>query len=98
MNIATTEHISELDAIRKLPEAEQKAARAEMINKGEFLVNRMILGKGRNKSAFVSLKDAKGRERLQISVAADGTSKINFLDETGKVTYSLPDISNPTKK
>jgi hypothetical protein len=97
-NTTTTDRIAKLDAIKKLPEAEQKAARAEMINKGEFLVNRLSIGKGRNKSAFISLKDAKGKERIQISVTAEGAPKINFLDEAGKVTYSLPDTSNTTKK
>jgi len=29
-------------------------------------------------------------ETKQISVTADGTPKINFLDEKGVVTYSLP--------
>jgi hypothetical protein len=62
-----------------------------MNDKGEFLVNRLIIGKGRNKSALISLRDAKGKERIQISVTADGTPKINFLDEKGAVTYSLPE-------
>ncbi len=68
-----------------------------MRDRGEFLVNRLALGKGRSKSAFISLSDAKGRERIQISVSADGTPKINFLDEAGKVTYSLPNTPGAPK-
>jgi hypothetical protein len=98
-NTTTTERLAKLDAIKQLPdETARKAARKEMMDKGEFLVNRLSIGKGRNKSAFISLSDAKGKERIQISVAADGTPKINFLDEAGKITYSLPDASVTTKK
>ena len=91
-NITTTERLAKRDAIRRLPdEAARKAAEKEMNDRGEFLVNRLAIGRGRSKSAFISLRDAKGRERIQISVTADGTSKINFLDDNGKVTHSLPD-------
>ena len=98
-NMTTTDRIAKLDAIKRLPnEAAQKAARVEMRDKGEFLVNRLAIGKGRNKSAFISLSDAKGKERIQISVAADGTPKINFLDEKGEVIYSLPEKNKADKK
>ncbi len=98
-NITTTDRIAKIEAIKKLPdEAARKAARAEMRDKGEFLVNRLAIGKGRNKSAFISLSDAKGKERIAISVAADGTPKINFLDEAGKVIYTLPEASKIDKK
>ncbi len=90
-NSTTPDRIAKVDAIKKLPdEAARNAAFKEMRDKGEFLVNRLAIGRGRNKSSFISLSDAKGRERIQISVAADGTPKINFLDENGKVTYRLP--------
>ena len=72
-------------------EAARNAAFKEMQDKGEFLVNRLSMGRGRNKSAFISLSDSRGRERIQISVTADGTPAINFLDEKGSVTYRLPE-------
>ena len=91
-NITTTDRLAKVDAIKKLPdEAARKAAFKEMQERGEFLVNRLSIGRGRNKSAIISLRDAKGRERIQISVTADGTPGINFLDEKGKVTYRLPE-------
>src|SRR6185295_12244202 len=91
-NITTPERIAKVEAIRKLPdEAARKAAFKEMQEKGEFLVRRLSLGRGRNKLAFISLSDSKGRERIQISVSADGKPGINFLDENGKVIYRLPE-------
>jgi len=98
-NLTTPERMAKVDAINKLPdETTRKAALAEMKEKGEFLVNRLAIGKGRNKSSFISLSDAKGKERIQISVAADGTPKISFLNEKGEVIYSLPEKVNTNKK
>ena len=91
-NITTPERLAKVDAIKKLPDAAaQRAARVEMRDKGEFLVTRLAMGRGRSKSSFISLSDSKGKERIQISVAADGTPKIQFLDEKGQVVYSLPE-------
>jgi hypothetical protein len=88
----TVEFNQKMDAIKRLSdEAARKAAMKEMTDKGEFMVTRMSMGKGRDKAAFIGLNDARGKMRIKISVAADGTPKIVFLDETGKVTYSLPD-------
>lgn len=96
-NLNTPERSAKFEAIRKLPtEAERKAAYAEMDAKGENLVGRLIMGKGRDKSSLINLSDAKGRKRLSITVSAEGTPKINFYDEAGKITYSLPD--GPTSK
>jgi len=88
----TVELNQKMDAIKRLSdEAARKAAIKEMTDKGEFMVTRMSMGKGRDKAAFIGLNDARGKMRIKISVAAEGTPKIVFLDEAGKVTYSLPD-------
>jgi hypothetical protein len=84
--------ISKREEIEKLPTKEAKdAAYQELRDKDFFPVNRLIIGKGRDKSSIIELKDAKGKSRIQISVAANGNPKLNFLDETGKVIYSLPE-------
>jgi hypothetical protein len=99
VNLPTVELVAKMDAIKQLPnEAARKAALQEMTERGDFIVNRLSVGKGRDKSAFMSLSDAKGKTRIRISVAADGTPKIDFLDEAGKVTYSLPEGNRAGKK
>lgn len=91
VNTPTAELVAKTDAIKRLPTEEARdAALREMRERGEFMVTRLSVGKGRDKSAFMSLSDAKGKARIRISVAADGNPKIDFLDATGKVTYSLP--------
>ena len=52
----------------------------------------------RDKAAVVRLADAKGKPRIKLSVDATGAPKLEFLDETGKVTYSLPQDSKADKK
>lgn len=96
-NITTPERTTKIEAIRQLPESERSAAFAAMRDRGEFLVPRLTIGKGRDKSSLISMSDAKGKERLAITVAADGTPKISFFDEAGKEIYSLPDGSKVKK-
>jgi hypothetical protein len=91
-NMPLNDFMSKVEEIRKLPtKEEQEAAFQEMRDKGQMSASRLMLGKGRDKSAFIKLKDAKGKSRIEISVEANGTPKLNFLDENGKVVYSLPD-------
>jgi hypothetical protein len=97
-NISLPERLSKIETIKKLPTKEaQDAAYKAMRDNGEFLVNRLSLGRGRNKSSFLTLNDAKGKPRIEISVEACGNPKLNFLDENGKVIYSLPEDAKAKK-
>jgi len=51
---------------------------------------RVFVGKDENKTAMVILADREGKPRLQLLVDSNGTPKLNFLDQNGRVTYSLP--------
>jgi len=52
--------------------------------------HRIVLGRARDESAVLKMKDKQGRDRLVIKVAADGSPTIQFLDEAGKVLSQLP--------
>lgn len=92
-NIDVMTKNAKIEEIKKLPDADaRKAAVQEMRDKGELSgVQRLAIGKGRDKSAVFTMSDAKGKPRINMSVAADGKTKLEFLDETGKVIYSLPE-------
>ncbi len=95
-NMPLNDLVDKIEKINKLPTKEAaQAAIQEMRDKGELSENRLSIGRGRDKSAFIDLNDAKGKTRISISVQADGNPKLNFLDENGKVIYSLP---NDAKK
>jgi hypothetical protein len=40
------------------------------------------------------MKDAKGKVRIELTVEANGNPRLKFLDELGKVTYSLLPSAN----
>lgn len=92
------EQESKREAIRKITDAAaRKAALKELAESGTFGNERLVLGRGRSKSSFIELLDKKGKTRIEISVSEAGTPKINFLDENGKIVYSLPDDSKVAK-
>jgi hypothetical protein len=51
---------------------------------------RVFVGKRPDRSAIVSLADADGHERLNMTVDAGGNPRIEFLDAAGKVVQRLP--------
>lgn len=97
-NIPLSDFMKKMEEINKLPTKEAAdAAYKEMRDKGELATNRLLIGKTRDKNSYISLKDAKGKARIEISVEPNGNPKLNFLDESGKVIYSLPEDAKAKK-
>jgi len=79
------------EAARKISDpTARKAAMQALINNNEATQERVFLGQLRNNSTMLTMSDIKGNPRIRLQVAADGMAKLEFLDEKGKVTYSLP--------
>jgi len=51
--------------------------------------NRIWLGNTGDKGSSLQLKDARGRTRMMLLVAADGKAEIRMLDESGKISKSI---------
>ena len=77
------------DEARKLPEAEQEAYWKKLQEEGRLPANRIWLGNTGSKGSALQLKDAKGRTRMMLLVAADGKAEIQMLDEQGRVSKSI---------
>jgi hypothetical protein len=75
----------------------RKTAIQTMIDKNELATNRLFLGKRRDNSTMLVISDTKGKPRIRMQVMPDGTPKLEFLDEAGKVIYSLPNSSSAPK-
>ncbi|MGH9941958.1 MAG: hypothetical protein ACRD9R_06320 [Pyrinomonadaceae bacterium] len=91
--------IEKLTEIEKMKEGpEKKAAMEKLIEMAGGAAERVMVGRDREQAAVVRLSDAKGKPRLKLSVDVAGLPKLEFLDETGKVTYSLPQASEADKK
>jgi hypothetical protein len=56
---------------------------------------RIWVGRGDDRAAVISLRDAEGRKRIVMQVAADGTPQLSFLDATGKVIQELAPAKTP---
>jgi len=86
------------EAVRKIPdEAARKAAMQALIDNNQSTQQRLFLGKQRDNDAMLLMSDVKGRPRIRMQVAPDGTPKLEFLDEAGKVVYNLPNASGAPK-
>lgn len=63
----------------------------ERTKRGEFGAQRIFLGSNREKTAMVRLKDTMGRTRIRIYVDSANVAKIEFLNENGEITSSIPE-------
>ena len=75
----------------------KKAAIQAMIDNNELSTQRLFLGKVRDNTTLLVMSDIKGKARIRMMVKADGSPKLDFLDEAGKVTYSLPEENRSGK-
>lgn len=96
--LSSAEFLRRRDAIAKMPDGAEKTEARRKLREEAFEAQRVFVGKGRDKQAGVFLSDAKGRTRIRMQVSAEGTPKLEFLDESGKVIYSLPDSSSAPKQ
>jgi hypothetical protein len=55
-----------------------------------FGATRVFVGKSRGRDAVLGLSDGRGRERLRLVVTAQGAARVEFLDERGRPTTTLP--------
>src|SRR5216683_2782051 len=78
------------DVIRKMPEGPEKEAARKSMRESGFSPTRIFVGKNKEREAKVTLYDAKGNARINMIVDATGLPRLDFLDENGKVTYSMP--------
>jgi hypothetical protein len=82
------------DSITKIPDTATRAAALRRLvttphNGVPLNATRAFFGKDRAKNASVVLSDPMGRPRLRILVDSLGAARIEFLDETGKVTKNV---------
>ena len=61
------------------------------VNGVPLAANRLYVGRDVAKSSVVNLFDPLGRLRLRLRVDSLGRPSMDFLDDAGRVTFSLPD-------
>jgi hypothetical protein len=82
------------DTIRRMPEGPAKEAAwkswVEWQGGAAFGAPRLFVGRNSEKAAVLDLKDQNGRSRLRLAVDSLGASRIEFLDDSGHVSFRLP--------
>ncbi len=94
-NISGMELDQKRKAMEKMAEGEAKNAERQRLRQYSPKF-RLYAGRGRNGASLIQLADGEGRTRLQLVVDLAGNAKIEFLDDKGKVTQTLPEpVSKP---
>ena len=92
--------IDKLADIEKMSEGPEKTAAMTALREtaGAGVAERVMVGRDREQAAVVRLSDVKGRPRIKLLVDAAGVPKLEFLDETGKVTDTFPQNTQTKSK
>jgi hypothetical protein len=81
--------IARREEISKMPDGDAKDATLKKYAVDSASPTRMYVGKNAESDSTIELSDAKGTVRLRMIVAASGNPRLEFLDESGKVTKSF---------
>jgi hypothetical protein len=87
--------LQEESKIKAMPEAESNKLMEDRSKNAYYGANRIVVARGDDGVAKISLRDALGRSRIVLGVAEDGTSSLKFLDANGKVLNELTPTSKP---
>ena len=83
------EEIEGLERLREMPDGPAKEALRDSLMVGDH--QRLFVGRTRSGASMVSLRDSDGKVRIRMQVDSLGTPTLEFFDESGNVTYSLPE-------
>lgn len=79
---------------QSMPEGPDKTTKLNQLmepGKGKpAYAHRVFIGKDSNKASMINLSDIEGKTRIQLIVDSLGIAKLNFLDQSGNIVYSLP--------
>jgi len=90
--------VDKLAAIEKMSEGPERTAAMKELRETSGGAERVMVGRDREQAAVVRLSDTNGKPRIKLSVNTAGAPKLEFLDASGKVIYSLPQENRTDKK
>jgi hypothetical protein len=81
-----------LDAAKDAPDREARHRKfAELLKqRGDTGGARRVFLGSQDRTASLRLSDVAGRDRIRMSVDGGNVARLEFLDESGKVVYTLP--------
>lgn len=89
--------VNDIELMKEGPEKTEamKKLRDKVSASGMGGAQRVFVGRTTKNEAVVNLADTNGKPRIVLSVDGANAPSLQFLDENGKVTYSLP--GNPAE-
>jgi hypothetical protein len=87
--------VMQRDSINAMPDTAARRTALEKlmgpVNGVPLAATRLYVGRDVAKNAVVNLFDPLGRIRLRMRVDSSGRASLDFLDDDGRVTFSVPD-------
>lgn len=92
-----SEVAAQLDSVNAMPDGPAKTEamrrlRSPIQNGVVAAAPRVYIGRDRSKAALLRLHDPMGRTRLLLIVDSLGAPRLQFFDDSGRVTATLPEI------
>jgi hypothetical protein len=92
-------YVDRMQAIERMPEGAEKQKALDQIKqevaRGELGMHRLFVGNNADGSTGLTIADRLGKQRIALVVDQANKAHLQFLDEAGKVVYSIP--SEPPK-
>jgi hypothetical protein len=87
--------VMQRDSINRIADTAARRVAMEKLlaprNGVPLAAQRLYVGRDNAKNAVVNLSDAQGRIRMRMRVDSLGRASLDWLDDRGRVTFSLPD-------
>jgi len=87
-------YVDRVQAIDKMPDGPEKQKALAQIKqeaaRGELGMHRLFVGNNSDGSTGMTIADRLGKQRVALLVDQKNTAHLQFLDEAGKVVYSIP--------
>ena len=95
--LMTPEIMNTFERLHALPDSPAKnTALTAFLKRNPIMLNpRASLGREKDRSSTLRLRDPEGRTRILLRVAADGSPLMQFLDASGNVAHQWPEASQP---
>jgi len=89
-DITTAELAAKRAEIMRVADTAARRTALNELRRQHPFTGRAYFGKNYNGASVVDLSDARGRTRLRLVVDSAGPARIEFLDDSGRVTLKLP--------
>ncbi len=91
MNIAVDRIVAFYDSVGTIADKDLRRKLIKEFRAKLDASNSLFVGKSQDNAYGLFLTDKKNKERLNLYIDKEGNPKLEFLDSTGKVIYSIPD-------